>query len=227
MADRLAFFGWFLCGDHMDLPEGVGLNITPVSFVPAQWGTGATPLVQSMGCYVRVTVTSHLWRGKSSGSETVAEFLARKLDFVAKMREAAGFSTSNAYAQAKDLCIINDSSTDATTLAAGASGGTSVTLTATADIGLAVGDYVLIVDEANRKWDVAEVTTAAHPDFVVDSLDNSYSSGAVFGKVHWYLPSAYMQQGPEIGGKQPGDVNAAVDLVFVFESAEDPVHNLT
>ncbi len=225
MSDRLAFFGWFLCGDHMDLPEGVSLTVQPVQFLPAQWGTGSTPIVQAGGGSVRVSVTSHMWRGKY-GSETVAEFRGRTLDFITNMREAAGFSPSNSYAQAKDLCIINDSSTDATTLAAGASSGTSVTLTATADIGLVTGDYVLIVDEANRHWDVAEVTSGSFPDFVVDSLDYTYTSGAVFGKVHWYLPAAYMQQMPEIGGKQPGDVNAAIDLQFVFESAEDPVHNL-
>ena len=226
MSDRLAFFGWFLCGDHMDLPEGVGLNLTPTTFVPAQWGNGATPVVQQSGGSVRVTVTSHLWRGKYDPNETVAEFRGRTLDFILKLREAAGISPSNSYAAAKDLCIINDSSTDATTLAAGATSGTSVTLTATSDIGLATGDYILIVDEANRKWDVAEVTSGSFPDFVVDSIDYNYSSGAVFGKIHWYLPVAFMQQAPEIGGKQPGDINAAVDLQFVFESAEDPVHNL-
>ncbi len=226
MSDRVAFFGWFLCGDHMDLPEGVGVNVAPTTFAPAQWGNGATPIVSQMGATVRVTVTSHLWRGKYDAGETVAEFRGRTLDFIGKLREAAGITPSNSYAVAKDLCIINDTSTDATTLAAGASSGTSVTLTATADIGLATGDYILVVDEANRKWDVAEVTSGAYPDFVVDSLDYNYSTGAVFGKVMWYLPMAYMQQAPEIGGKQPGDVNAAIDLVFVFESAEDPVHNL-
>ena len=97
-------------------------------------------------------------------------------------------------------------------------------MTRDANIGQAVGDYVLMVSASAHE--IVEVKTVDSSLVFTADFVNTWADETQVYRLLYYVAQASCQSIPKLTGLAPGTNNASIGLDFTFASAADPVDNL-
>lgn len=222
MGDRIAYYKHKRILDYLDGVEEESLQVTPTEFRAGTWSHYKFPLERGANSSKRYKLRAGMVK---TSAETYREFQGRRLQALADLDAMAGFGPNTAFGYAGNLTIIEDDSSDVTTLASPATAGSNVTLLLDGDIGCGTGDYVLLVE--GSQYEICTVNAVNPGSVRVDTLIANFGAGAVVARVLYTVPLAYLQAVTPFVAPAPGAGFSVVDGVELeFESVETPLHNL-
>lgn len=226
MADRIAYWKTLRLGDYLHGPETLKLDADWPEFKRNGWAEAASPQEKAPSGWYDITVTGAMQLGHPSAigvSETQRQFMGRKLDLLKDFRDATSFA--NGYTVKGDLAIVEDTSSDETTMTNTEAAGSDVLIEIDADISLAVGDYALLLTTGTTAEVVTVKTTPSSTSFTAD-LTNSFTAADSVFRLLYYYKDAYAIDSPTVPGEAPGTNNIAQSLVFRFGCINDALENL-
>ena len=221
MGSRLAYFKTLKLGDFLQGPEEIEVDYEAPTYVRSGWAEAPGLVEKAPGGAFQYHLRAGMMRGHA-GAETDRAFMGRKLAFASGLRNALSFGTG--YTVLGTLAGVEDEATDGTTTNGSVTAGSDRTMTLDANIGQAVGDYVLMVSASAHE--IVEVKTVDSSLVFTADFVNTWADETQVYRLLYYVAQASCQSIPKLTGLAPGTNNASIGLDFTFASAADPVDNL-
>ena len=221
MGARLAYFKTLKLGDFLQGPEEIEVDYEAPTYVRSGWAEAPGVVEKAPGGSFMYHLRAALMRGHA-GAETDRAFMGRKLGFASGLRDVLSFGTG--YTVLGTLAIIEAEDTDGTTTNGSVTAGDNRTMTLDANIGQAVGDYVLLLSAST--YELVEVESVDSSLVFTADFVNTWADESKAYRLLYYVAQASCQSVPKVTGLAPGTNNASVGLDFTFASASDPVDNL-
>ena len=223
MGDIQTFYKTLQVGDFTNGPQRVRLEGPQVEMKPVTWAKSAVPHVQGPGVFFEIGASISFRRGHVTPSEDDWDFASRKMQFLAALRDTLAPSATNAYEINGWLVQVRDDASEVTTTTLAVSQGSSVQVTLTNGFAdMVVGNYVYLADANNHAVVEATVVGVGGETFRAD-LPSNFDAGATAALVHVAWPNAYLLQGPEFRGREPGTFEAETDVELSWQTVDEPV----